>query len=272
MKPITAVIAEDEPLLAESLKRELARAWPELQIASVVGDGQSAVDQTLTLQPDILFLDIQMPVMTGLEAASSLASSLPASQPLPLLVFVTAFDQYAVEAFDKQAMDYLLKPVRQERLAQTVARLQERLAKRDKREALEQGASFDQTAAQLRELILAVQPKRPLLKTIQASKASAHGSTITMIPIEDVVYFEAADKYIRVLTESNEYLIRTPLKELLSTLDSDVFWQIHRGTIVRVSSIASVHRDESFKVSLKLRHRPETLAVSRLYGHLFKAM
>jgi DNA-binding LytR/AlgR family response regulator len=260
MKPITAVIAEDEPLLAESLKRELARAWPELQIASVVGDGQSAVDQTLTLQPDILFLDIQMPVMTGLEAASSLASSLPASQPLPLLVFVTAFDQYAVEAFDKQAMDYLLKPVRQERLAQTVARLQERLAKRDKREALEQGASFDQTAAQLRELILAVQPKRPLLKTIQASKASAHGSTITMIPIEDVVYFEAADKYIRVLTE------------LLSTLDSDVFWQIHRGTIVRVSSIASVHRDESFKVSLKLRHRPETLAVSRLYGHLFKAM
>jgi DNA-binding LytR/AlgR family response regulator len=194
---------------------------------------------------------------------------LPASHPLPLLVFVTAFDQYAVEAFDKQAMDYILKPVRQERLAQTVMRLKERLAKR---EALEQSNSFDQTAAQLRELILATTPKRPLLKTIQASKASAHGSTITMIPIEDVVYFEAADKYIRVMTDSSEYLIRTPLKELLAGLDSDVFWQVHRGTVVRVASIGSVHRDESFKVSLKLRNRPETLAVSRLYGHLFKAM
>jgi DNA-binding LytR/AlgR family response regulator len=269
MKPIFAVIAEDEPLLAESLKRELAKVWPELHIAATVGDGQSAVDQTLALKPDILFLDIQMPVMTGLEAASSLASSLPAAQPLPLLVFVTAFDQYAVEAFDKQAMDYLLKPVRQERLTQTVMRIKERLAKR---EALEQSTSFDQTAAQLRELMLAVQSKRPLLKTIQASKASAHGSTITMIPIDEVVYFEAADKYIRVMTESGEYLIRTPLKELLSELDSDVFWQVHRGTVVRVASVASVHRDESFKVSLKLRNRPESLAVSRLYGHLFKAM
>jgi DNA-binding LytR/AlgR family response regulator len=274
MKPISALIAEDEPLLAESLKRELGRAWPGLQIAATVGDGQSAVDQALALQPDVLFLDIQMPVMTGLEAASSLASSLPASQPLPLLVFVTAFDHYAVEAFDKQAMDYILKPVRQERLAQTVARIQERLAKR---EALQNNkpaaeASFEQTAAQLRELILAVQPKRQLLTTIQASRAAAQGSSITMIPIEDVVYFEAADKYIRVLTETQEYLIRTPLKELLAQLDSDVFWQVHRGTVVRVVSIASVQRDESFKVSLKLRNRPETLAVSRLYGHLFKAM
>lgn len=269
MKPIFAVIAEDEPLLAESLKRELARAWPELHIAAVVGDGQGAVDQALELKPDILFLDIQMPVMTGLEAASSLASSLPTSQPLPLLVFVTAFDKYAVEAFDKQAMDYILKPVRQERLVQAVTRLKDRLGKR---EALEQSASFDQTAAQLRELILATTPKRPLLKIIQASKASAHGSTITMIPIEDVVYFEAADKYIRVMTDGSEYLIRTALKDLLAELDSATFWQVHRGTVVRVASIASVHRDESFKISLKLRNRPEILAVSRLYGHLFKAM
>jgi DNA-binding LytR/AlgR family response regulator len=272
MKPIFAVIAEDEPLLAESLKRELLRSWPELQISAIVGDGQSAVDSALALQPDVLFLDIQMPVMTGLEAASSLACNLPAAQSLPLLVFVTAFDQYAVEAFDQQAMDYLLKPVRQERLAQTVARLKERLAKRDRREASEQITSFDQTAAQLRELMLAMQLKRPPLKTIQASKASVHGSTIALIPIEDVVYFEAADKYIRVLTESSEYLIRTPLKVLLSSLDSDVFWQVHRGTVVKVASIECVRRDESFKVSLKLRNRPETLSVSRLYGHLFKAM
>lgn len=274
MQPISAVIAEDEPLLAESLKRELMRAWPELRIAATVGDGQSAVDQALALMPDILFLDIQMPTLTGLEAASSLASSLPASQPLPLLVFVTAFDHYAVEAFDKQAMDYILKPVRQERLAQTVLRLQERLAKREALQSNKQAIenNFDQTAAQLRELLAASTPKQPRLTMIQASRQTASGNTIHMIPIGDVIYFEAADKYIRVLTESQEYLIRTPLKDLLAQLDSDVFWQVHRGTVVRVAAIAQVARDESFKVSLKLRNRPETLAVSRLYGHLFKAM
>jgi DNA-binding LytR/AlgR family response regulator len=274
MKPISAVIAEDEPLLAESLRRELARAWPQLHIAATVGDGQSAVEQALAMTPDVLFLDIQMPVMTGLEAAYSLASSLPASQPLPLLVFVTAFDQYAVEAFNTQAMDYLLKPVRHERLAQTVQRLQERLATRQalgqNKPAME--AIFDHTAAQLRELLQATAPQQARLSMIQASRPTASGNTIHMIPIGDVIYFEAADKYIRVLTDTQEYLIRTPLKDLLAQLDPATFWQVHRGTVVRVSSIASVQRDDNFKVSLKLRHRPETLAVSRLYGHLFKAM
>ncbi len=269
MKPISALIAEDEPLLAESLKRELAKAWPELEICAIVGDGQSAVDLALKLQPDVLFLDIQMPVLTGLEAASSLASSLPAPQDLPLLVFVTAFDQYAVQAFENQAIDYVLKPVRPERLAKTVARLKERL---QQRESANPADSYDQTAAQLRDLLLATTPQQASLSMIQASKTSAQGNTISMIPIEDVVYFEAADKYIRVLTTDQEYLIRTPLKDLLAQLDSNVFWQVHRGTVVRVASIASVHRDENFKVSLKLRSRAETLAVSRLYGHLFKAM
>jgi DNA-binding LytR/AlgR family response regulator len=269
MKLITALIAEDEPLLAESLKRELAKAWPELEICAFVGDGQSAVDQALKFQPDVLFLDIQMPVMTGLEAASSLASSLPAPQDLPLLVFVTAFDQYAVQAFENQAIDYVLKPVRPERLAKTVARLKERLQERDSSNPAD---SFDHTASQLRDLLLAATPQQARLSIIQASRQTSSGSTIHMIPIEDVVYFEAADKYIRVLTQDQEYLIRTPLKDLLAQLDSNVFWQVHRGTVVRVSSIVSVHRDENFKVSLKLRHRPETLAVSRLYGHLFKAM
>jgi DNA-binding LytR/AlgR family response regulator len=269
MKPISALIAEDEPLLAESLKRELAQAWPELEIYAVVGDGQSAVDLALKLQPDVLFLDIQMPVMTGLEAASSLASSLPAPQDLPLLVFVTAFDQYAVQAFENQAIDYVLKPVRPERLAKTVARLKERLQERTSSDPVD---SYDQTAAQLRDLLLAATPQQARLSIIQASRQTSTGSTIHMIPIEDVVYFEAADKYIRVLTQDQEYLIRTPLKDLLAQLDSNVFWQVHRGTVVRVSEIASVHRDENFKVSLKLRSRTETLAVSRLYGHLFKAM
>jgi DNA-binding LytR/AlgR family response regulator len=265
MKPITALIAEDEPLLAESLKRELAKAWPELGICAIVGDGQSAVDQALKLQPEILFLDIQMPLMTGLEAASSLASSLPAPQDLPLLVFVTAFDQYAVQAFENQAIDYVLKPVRLERLAKTVARLKDRL---QQRQTTNPADSYDQAAAQLRDLLLAATPQQARLSMIQASR----GSTIYMIPIEDVIYFEAADKYIRVLTFDHEYLIRTPLKDLLAQLDPNVFWQVHRGTVVRVSAITSVHRDENFKVTLKLRNRPETLAVSRLYGHLFKAM
>ena len=269
MKPITALIAEDEPLLAESLKRELAKMWPELVICAMVGDGQSAVDLALKLQPDVLFLDIQMPVMTGLEAASSLASSLSAPEALPLLVFVTAFDEYAVQAFENQAIDYVLKPVRLERLAKTVARVKVRLLERESANPMD---SFDHTAAQLRDLLLVSTPQQTRLTIIQASKTSAHGSTIAMIPIEDVIYFEAADKYIRVLTQDQEYLIRTPLKDLLAQLDSSVFWQVHRGTVVRVSEITSVYRDENFKVSLKLHHRPETLAVSRLYGHLFKAM
>lgn len=269
MKPITALIAEDEPLLAESLKRELAKAWPELEICAVVGDGQSAIDLAQKMQPDVLFLDIQMPVLTGLEAASSLAYSLPAPQDLPLLVFVTAFDQYAVQAFENQAIDYVLKPVRPERLAKTVARLKDRLLER---ESANPSDSYDQTAAQLRDLLLAASPQQARLTMIQASKSSMQGSTIVMIPIDDVVYFEAADKYIRVLTESQEYLIRTPLKDLIAQLDPHVFWQVHRGTVVRVSAIASVHRDELFKVTLKLRNRPDVLAVSRLYGHLFKAM
>ena len=265
MKPISALIAEDEPLLAESLKKELSKAWPELEICAVVGDGQSAVDLALKLQPDVLFLDIQMPVLTGLEAASSLASSLPAPQDLPLLVFVTAFDQYAVQAFENQAIDYVLKPVRPERLAKTVARLKDRLLQKTSTNPQD---NFDATAAQLHKLLLASTPSQARLTTIQASR----GSVIYMIPIEDVVYFEAADKYIRVLTKDHEYLIRTPLKDLIAQLDPSVFWQVHRGTVVRVTEIASVHRDENFKVTLKLRHLPDTLAVSRLYGHLFKAM
>jgi DNA-binding LytR/AlgR family response regulator len=275
----TAIVAEDEPLLTESLLRELARAWPELEVVAVVGDGQSAVDQALTLKPDVLFLDIQMPAMTGLEAAASLASSLPAPQAMPLLVFVTAFDQYAVSAFDKQAMDYILKPVRQERLLQTVQRLQARLAERHPISSSVFSAptnasnhQFDATAALLLQLLLATTPKQPRLSLIQASRPSAHGSSISIVPIDEVVYFEAADKYIRVMTANTEYLIRTPIKDLLAQLDPDVFWQVHRGTVVKVSQIALVMRDDSFRVTLMLRGRSETLAVSRLYGHLFKAM
>jgi DNA-binding LytR/AlgR family response regulator len=267
-----ALIAEDEPLLAESLKRELSRAWPELTVASVVGDGERAVSQSMDLMPDVVFFDIQMPVMTGLEAASGLLcawgeSASTARKALPLIVFVTAYDEYALAAFDAQAADYILKPVRPDRLTQTITRLKARLANR-----ASSMQDFDETASQLRALLLAANPPQEKLGVIQASRQTSGGSAIHLIPIEEVVYFEAADKYIRVLTEGQEYLIRTPLKELIAQLDKNVFWQVHRGTVVQVSSIASVHRDESFKVSIKLRNRPETLSVSRLYGHLFKAM
>ena len=296
-----ALIAEDEPLLAAALQQELRTAWPELQIAATVGDGLSAVQQALALQPDVLFFDIRMPGQTGLDAAVALADAWPAHQPFPALVFVTAYDQYAVQAFEAQAVDYLLKPVQSARLQKTVQKL--RLALIQKAQAAinsiansepqapthtqELEPNLQRTVDQLRHLLaqpglwpgaepgaplaptpLAAPQRPPRLTVIQAS----HGSQIHMVPVGDVLYFEAADKYVRVLTASAEYLIRTPLKELADQLDPQEFWQVHRSTLVRASAIATVVRDESGKLHLNLHGRPERLAVSRLYAHLFKAM
>jgi DNA-binding LytR/AlgR family response regulator len=274
MNRISALIAEDEPLLAQSLQRELGRAWPELQIVAMVADGENAVTQALALRPDVLFLDIQMPVMTGLEVAASLVHRLPSPEPIPLLVFVTAYDHYAVQAFENQALDYLLKPVRSDRLAQTVSRLQHQLRQRADSKAhtsessFDDNAQFDAMAAQLRQLLQSATPPQPRLHTIQAS----FGNSIHLLPIDEVVYFEAADKYVRVLSRDKEFLIRTPIKDLLPQLDPSVFWQIHRGTVVRHQSIVAVHRDENYKLSIQLRERNERLPVSRLYAHLFRAM
>jgi len=261
-----ALIAEDEPLLAAALEQELARAWPELAIAVRVGDGLSAVRQALALLPDILFLDIRMPGCSGLEAALELADAWPQGQPLPALVFVTAYDQYAVQAFEAQAVDYLLKPVQPERLRKTVDRLRQALAQRGTAWAQEQ------TLAQLRQLAQAPgldrSPTAAPLTLLQASR----GNQIHMVALAEVLYFEAADKYLRVLTARQEYLIRTPLRELVAQLDPAVFWQVHRGTLVRATAIASAERDEAGRLYLHLRDRPERLAVSRLYAPLFKAM
>jgi DNA-binding LytR/AlgR family response regulator len=266
----SALIAEDEPLLARELQTELARAWPQLHIAATVGDGASAVTQALALKPDVLFFDIRMPGQGGLEAATELADEWPQDAPFPALVFVTAYDQYALQAFETQAVDYLLKPVQPARLQRTVAKVQDVLARRA------QGAvNFEATLGQLRNLLGSVaQPaaRTPSnegpLKLIQVSV----GNSIRMVPADEVVYFEAADKYVRVLTEGHEYLIRTPLKELLPQLDGQRFWQVHRGTVVRADAIDSITRDEAGKLHLQLRGRNEKLAVSRLYAHLFKAM
>jgi DNA-binding LytR/AlgR family response regulator len=268
-----ALIAEDEPLLAAALQQELARAWPQLQVAATVGDGLSAVRQALALQPEVLFFDIRMPGQSGLDAAVELADAWPADKPFPALVFVTAYDQYAVQAFEAQAVDYLLKPVQAARLQKTVQKLQQALAaKAPAPDALEA------TMAQLRHLLAAPgvaaaapaasPPAAAPLTVIQASS----GNQIHMVPVAEVLYFEAADKYVRVLTAAREFLIRTPLKELTEQLDTSVFWQVHRSTLVRASAITTVTRDEAGKLHLALAGRPEKLAVSRLYAHLFKAM
>ena len=263
----TALIAEDEPLLAAALQAELAHAWPELQVLAVVGDGASAVTQAMRLQPDVLFFDIRMPGLSGLDAAAELADawdSTATQKPFPALVFVTAYDQYAVAAFEAQAMDYLLKPLQAARLQKTVAKLQQALTQRT-----QPALQFESTLAQLRGLLGASTPQTATpLKMIQASV----GNAIRMVPLSEVVYFEAADKYVRVLTASHEHLIRTALKELLPQLDTSVFWQIHRGTVVNSACLDAVTRDEAGKLSVSLRGRRERLPVSRLYSHLFKAM
>jgi DNA-binding LytR/AlgR family response regulator len=268
----TALIAEDEPLLAANLQAELARLWPELTIVANVGHGAAAVERALALRPELLFLDIRMPGMTGLEAAQALAEDWPDDAPLPLIVFVTAYDQYALQAFERAAFDYVLKPVQPARLAQTCARVQAALRARAVASA-PAPAALDATLAQLRQLLAApelaaTRTAPPLLSVIQASV----GAAIHMVPVDEVLYFEAADKYVRVITAAREYLIRTSLRELLPQLDAHRFWQIHRGTVVRADAIATALRDESGKVHLSLRGHADKLIASRLYAHLFKAM
>ena len=275
-----ALIAEDEPLLAAALQQALAQAWPALQIAATVGDGLTAVQQALALQPEVLFFDIRMPGQSGLDAAAELADAWPAGKPFPALVFVTAYDQYAVQAFEAQAVDYLLKPVQAPRLQKTVQKLQLALTSQAPA-AINLEAKLEATMAQLRHLLAApgVASALPLPHATAAAGAApltmiqaSSGSQIHMVPVAEVLYFEAADKYVRVLTAAREFLIRTPLKDLIAQLDAQVFWQVHRSTLVRASSITTVTRDEAGKLHLELAGRPEKLPVSRLYAHLFKAM
>lgn len=263
MKP-TALIAEDEPLLAENLRQELAALWPELQIVAMAPHGAAAVERALALRPAICFLDIRMPGMTGLEAAAALAEDWPDDAPFPLLVFVTAYDQYALQAFEQAAFDYVLKPVQPDRLAQTVARLQTALAPR--------GAAAPGLQAavdQLRVLLgaPAAAPATPL-RLLQVGV----GNTIQMVPVDEVLYFEAADKYVRVLLPGKEHLVRISLRELLPQLDLQRFWQIHRSVIVRSDAIDRAVRDEAGKITLHLRGSSDRLAVSRMYAPLFKSL
>jgi len=265
----SALIAEDEPLLAANLQAELARQWPELRVVACVGDGEAALQQGLALQPDLMFLDIRMPGLTGLEAAQALAEDWPDDgKPFPLIVFVTAYDQYALQAFERAAVDYVLKPVQPDRLAQTCARLRATLRQRAQPQAA--APALQAAIEQLRSLVGAA-PAAPAAGALRVIQASA-GNTITMVPVDEVLYFEAADKYVRVITATREHLIRTSLRELQPQLDAQRFWQIHRGTVVRCDAIVSALRDESGKLTLTLRGHADKLTVSRLYAHLFKGM
>ena len=266
----TALIAEDEPLLAAALQAELALAWPELQVVAVVGDGLSAVARALALQPDVMFFDIRMPGLSGLEAAAELADAWPAPGPghqaFPALVFVTAYDQYAVQAFEAQAMDYLLKPVQAARLEKTVSKLKLALSQRAC-----PAIHFEETLSQLRSLLAtstAPASTPECLKTINVSV----GQHTRLLAVADIAYFEATDKYVRVLSGPHDYLIRTPLKDLLPQLDPQIFWQIHRGTVVNTTFIDQTWRNEQGRLSLSLQGLPEKLAVSRLYAYRFKAL
>ena len=272
-----ALIAEDEPLLAAGLRTDLAALWPELQVVATVGDGLQATVQALALRPDVCFFDIRMPGCTGLDAAQALVEDWPDEATFPLLVFVTAYDHYALQAFEAQAVDYLVKPVDRLRLAACVARLQARLQAQQLAPALTPAAQADaieQTLAQLRGLLgaglAAGVPGAavPRLAVIQAQV----GNLVHLVPVEEVLYFEAADKYVRVITAGREHLIRTSLRELLPQLDPQQFWQVHRSTVVQARAIGSARREESGKVTLQLRGRPETLTASRLYAHRFKGM
>lgn len=247
-----AIIADDEPLLALSLRTMLADAWPELDVAAVLPNGIEAVQAAERLRPEFAFLDIQMPGMTGLEAAEEIVERM--GEAAPAIVFVTAYDAFALEAFDLAAVDYVLKPVTAERLAQTVARLKARRAEPD-------------LAAQLR-LLLAAPRAEQTLTHVRAGT----GNTVRMIPLEDVCYFQSSDKYTSVMTPDAEVLLRMPLKELVGQLPAGRFQQIHRGTVVNLADVSAAVRDETGRVVLRLRRRKEALPVSRIYSDLFKAM
>ena len=248
--PFTALIADDEEAPREQLRAALGRLWPELQIVAASTNGAEAWDDCLAFEPAIAFLDIRMPGLTGLEVARRLS----ALATPPLIVFVTAFDDHALAAFDAGAVDYVLKPVDDERLAQTLARLRARLAQ-----------PLPDTSA-LQRLLASLPQPRTTPRPIQASV----GREVLLIPPEEVVYFEADQRYTRVVHQGGDALIRTPLRELLTQFDPEQFWQIHRSVLVNSRCIAKAIRVDEGNMVVTLRGRDERLPVSRQFQALFK--
>jgi DNA-binding LytR/AlgR family response regulator len=264
-----ALIAEDEPILAATLARALVRLWPGLDIVATAPNGVAAVDDALALRPDVLFLDIRMPGQTGLEAAEELAERWPPGVAFPLIVFVTAFDDYALQAFERAALDYVLKPINDARLGLTVERLRRQLAGTRPASGAA-GADSDPGLARLVEQLRALLP--PAAPQRLATIRAAVGNTIRMIPVADVVYFQALDKYVNVVALDGEALIRTSLRDLLAQLDPAAFCQVSRAAIVNLRHVAAATRDDAGKMLLTLRGRDDRLRVSSLYAHLFRQM
>lgn len=244
----TALIAEDEPLLRAELREMLTSLWPELSISAEVADGQAVLDTLSVRAPDIVFLDIRMPGLNGLEVAQQIGGRCH-------VVFVTAHDKYAVAAFEQGAVDYVLKPLQKLRLAATVTRLKEKL---------------HSPPADLRDLLVKLTEQQPknYLRWIQASV----GSQLHFVTTEEIIYFQADAKYIRVVTIQSESLIRKPIKDLIEQLDPEQFWQIHRGTIINIRYIQTVLREGDGLVEVKMKHRTESLKVSQPYQHRFRQM
>lgn len=261
---IRALIAEDEPILAATLARLLTRLWPGLEIVATAPNGVAAVEQALATRPDVLFMDIKMPGQTGIEAAEELAERWEGPAPFPHVVFVTAYDDYAVQAFEQAAADYVLKPVNEARLARTVERLQGLLARR-------QGQDGGDPLAELVGRLQSLMPAAAAPERLSIVRAAV-GNMVRMIPVSDVVFFQATDKYVNVATPESEALIRVPLKELLPQLDPVQFRQVNRSTVVNMGCVASAGRDAMGKVMLNLRNRPEKPRVSPVYAHLFRQM
>ena len=267
-----AVIADDEPLMREQLRARLTEAWPGLEIVGEARNGIEAVEKTAALSPDLVFLDIRMPGMTGIEAAREIAALEPPEDAAPPeIVFVTAYDEYAIQAFEQGVVDYLLKPVDRERLAITVERIRKRIAQREGQPGAAQApVSGDALRALLGRLQGQLEGGTPAghLKWIQAQV----GQQIQMIPVEEVLFFISDEKYTRVQTAQVEALIRKPIKELVAELDPQQFWQIHRSTLVNARAIAGVSRDFRGRQLVALKGHPEKLEVSRSYSQLFKGM
>lgn len=253
----TALIADDEPLLRDGLSRQLASAWPELEIVAMARNGREAVERFEALQPEVCFLDVHMPGLSGVEAARFIGERAQ-------LVFVTAFDRYAVDAFERGALDYLVKPVEEARLAMTVARIRGRLA--DAQPPAATDAIVEALAASLRRGMAL-----PGLRWLRASV----GATVRLIPVDEVDYLRSDEKYTRIAWKGDggrpsEALVRTPLKDLLAQLDPAQFLQVHRAVVVNLAAIDRVERGDNETARLHLKHRDETLPVSRRYAPLFK--
>ncbi len=272
-----AMIADDERLMREQLRARLREVWPELEIVTEAKNGQEAVALTEQLHPDVVFLDIRMPVLTGVDAARQIAQLATYDEasgwPGCEIVFITAYDQYAVQAFEQGVVDYVLKPADPDRLRLTVQRIQQRMAERASAAGKSAQALMSTHSPDMQQLLqrLAdqINPGRaPKLQWIQATVRQ----TIQMIPVADVLFFISDEKYTRVQTATQEALIRTPIKELVEQIDMTLFWQIHRSTLVNIKAIAGVSRDERGRQLVSVRGHGEKLEVSRSYAGLFRGM